>query len=178
MASLLLLSMIIFSFDTVHALKGGWQKAHATFYGGEDASGTMGGLEATDREYLNIFDPNVMFSYVTAKYNIGYFRTREATDRQIGLVLRQVLMLYDSVLQKQERLSLLLVGVLLPNYIIVKGTSSFAIDLAIWIKRSTSKKQGNVLRVIILKKLKIRVALCFHERYVNQTNCIKNGHHL
>lgn len=42
MASLLLLSMIIFSFDTVHGLKGGWQKAHATFYGGEDASGTMG----------------------------------------------------------------------------------------------------------------------------------------
>lgn len=42
MASLLLLSMLIFSFDTVHGLKGGWQKAHATFYGGEDASGTMG----------------------------------------------------------------------------------------------------------------------------------------
>ncbi|KAJ0520687.1 putative rlpA-like protein, double-psi beta-barrel [Helianthus annuus] len=43
MGNLMLLSIIILSFRTSHGLKGGWQKAHATFYGGEDASGTMGG---------------------------------------------------------------------------------------------------------------------------------------
>ncbi|KAJ0878541.1 hypothetical protein HanRHA438_Chr10g0440921 [Helianthus annuus] len=42
MGNLMLLSIIILSFRTSHGLKGGWQKAHATFYGGEDASGTMG----------------------------------------------------------------------------------------------------------------------------------------
>lgn len=42
MGNLLLLSLMLLSFHTTHGLKGGWQKAHATFYGGEDASGTMG----------------------------------------------------------------------------------------------------------------------------------------
>lgn len=42
MAILFLLTIMLLSLHTIHANKGGWQKAHATFYGGEDASGTMG----------------------------------------------------------------------------------------------------------------------------------------
>lgn len=34
--------ILLLSFHITNGLKGGWQKAHATFYGGEDASGTMG----------------------------------------------------------------------------------------------------------------------------------------
>ncbi|CAA7406210.1 unnamed protein product [Spirodela intermedia] len=41
--SLLCVSVCLFSLPLGSSADGGWQNAHATFYGGSDASGTMGG---------------------------------------------------------------------------------------------------------------------------------------
>ncbi|KAH9309735.1 hypothetical protein KI387_037646, partial [Taxus chinensis] len=40
LASLLSISLLLFP-ASVYGQYGGWQSAHATFYGGSDASGTM-----------------------------------------------------------------------------------------------------------------------------------------
>lgn len=43
MASFTIISLAFIALiSTVHAAGGGWINAHATFYGGGDASGTMG----------------------------------------------------------------------------------------------------------------------------------------
>lgn len=41
-SSAMLLSILFFSLNLHGSIGGGWQNAHATFYGGGDASGTMG----------------------------------------------------------------------------------------------------------------------------------------
>lgn len=42
MISILSILSLLFSLQGTHGDSGGWQSGHATFYGGGDASGTMG----------------------------------------------------------------------------------------------------------------------------------------
>ena len=47
--SILSILTLLFSLHAAHGDDGGWQGGHATFYGGADASGTMGMLMSHDQ---------------------------------------------------------------------------------------------------------------------------------